>query len=302
MPAPAIVMTTNSIQAEPLGGTPFAIRLEAVRKSFALPNGESFHAVQALSLDIAQGDVFGLIGKSGAGKSTLLRLINLLERPDAGRVWVGGRDLMTLSRSELRDMRQNIGMIFQQFNLLQNASVFDNVAFPLKIHGGRSRAEIKARVDECLALVGLTDKAHSYPAQLSGGQKQRVAIARALAPRPQVLLCDEPTSALDRETTRSLLETLRDINRQIGVTIVIVTHELSVVEVLCRQVAILEGGRLVEQFVVDSSTAQRKTVLGQELDALVRRRERDVREAGEASAAVSFQSQAALDRSEASHV
>ena len=253
------------------------IRLQSVQKSFALPNGEVFDAVQSLSLDIQQGDVFGLIGKSGAGKSTLLRLINLLERPDAGKVLVGGRDLTTLSRRELRDTRQNIGMIFQQFNLLQNATVFDNVAFPLKIHGRHSKAEIDARVRECLALVGLAEKIDTYPAQLSGGQKQRVAIARALAPRPQVLLCDEPTSALDSETTRSLLETLREINQKIGVTIVIVTHELSVVEVLCRNVAILEKGRLVEQFAVDAPSEERKTALGREIDELVRRREREAR-------------------------
>jgi len=259
------------------------IRLDSVQKSFALPNGEVFDAVRSVSLDIAQGDVFGLIGTSGAGKSTLLRLINLLERPDAGRVLVGGRDLTQLSRSELRDTRQNIGMVFQQFNLLQNASVFDNVAFPLKIHGKHSRTEIDARVRECLALVGLAEKIDNYPAQLSGGQKQRVAIARALAPRPQVLLCDEPTSALDTETTRALLQTLRDINQKIGVTIVIVTHELSVVELLCRQVAIMEHGRVVEQFAVDSaSAAPRVSALGRELDALVRRRERDQREAREA--------------------
>jgi D-methionine transport system ATP-binding protein len=260
------------------------IRLESVQKSFSLPNGDVFDAVRSLSLDIFDGDVFGLIGKSGAGKSTLLRLINLLERPDAGRVFVGGRDLTTLSRSELRDTRQNIGMIFQQFNLIQNATVFDNVAFPLKIHGRHSRAEIDARVRECLALVGLDEKIDTYPAQLSGGQKQRVAIARALAPRPQVLLCDEPTSALDSETTRALLETLRDINQKIGVTIVIVTHELSVVEVLCRQVAILEGGRLIEQFAIDAPPTERLTALGREIDVLVQRRARDMREAAEALA------------------
>ncbi|MDI3380054.1 methionine ABC transporter ATP-binding protein [Xenophilus aerolatus] len=251
------------------------IRLEAVQKSFQLPNGERFDAVRSVSLDIAEGDVFGLIGKSGAGKSTLLRLINLLERPDAGRVFVAGRDLTTLSRRELRETRQNIGMIFQQFNLLQNATVFDNVAFPLRIHGRHSRADIDARVRECLALVGLDEKIDSYPAQLSGGQKQRVAIARALAPRPQVLLCDEPTSALDAETTRSLLETLRDINHKIGVTIVIVTHELPVVELLCRHVAVLEQGQLIEQFAVAAQNDGRASVLGRELDALVRRRERD---------------------------
>ena len=270
-------MTSSSL-AEPQTRPPL-IRLESVQKSFTLPGGAVFDAVRSLSLDIHEGDVFGLIGKSGAGKSTLLRLINLLERPDAGKVLVGGRDLTTLSRRELRDTRQNIGMIFQQFNLIQNATVFDNVAFPLKIHGRHPRAEIEARVRECLALVGLGEKIHSYPAQLSGGQKQRVAIARALAPRPQVLLCDEPTSALDSETTRALLETLRDINLKLGVTIVIVTHELSVVEALCRHVAILEGGELIEQFAVDAPAADRRTVLGREIDALVRRRERDAREA-----------------------
>jgi len=275
---------TSTSQAEPQLRPPL-IRLESVQKSFKLPDGQTFDAVRSLSLDIHEGDVFGLIGKSGAGKSTLLRLINLLERPDAGKVLVGGRDLTTLSRRELRDTRQNIGMIFQQFNLIQNATVFDNVAFPLKIHGRHSRAEIQARVRECLDLVGLGEKIDSYPAQLSGGQKQRVAIARALAPRPQVLLCDEPTSALDSETTRSLLETLRDINLKLGVTIVIVTHELSVVEVLCRQVAILEQGRLVEQFEVDAPATERATALGREIDALVRRRERDAREALEAATA-----------------
>ncbi|MES1163807.1 MAG: ATP-binding cassette domain-containing protein [Rhizobacter sp.] len=278
-------MTSSSpAEAQP---RPPLIRLESVQKSFTLPDGAVFDAVRSLSLDIHEGDVFGLIGKSGAGKSTLLRLINLLERPDAGKVLVGGRDLTTLSRRELRDTRQNIGMIFQQFNLIQNATVFDNVAFPLKIHGRHSRAEIEARVRECLELVGLGEKIHSYPAQLSGGQKQRVAIARALAPRPQVLLCDEPTSALDSETTRALLETLRDINQKLGVTIVIVTHELSVVEVLCRQVAILEQGRLVEQFEVDAPPTERVTALGREIDALVRRRERDAREALEARHAAS---------------
>ncbi|RYF70999.1 MAG: ATP-binding cassette domain-containing protein, partial [Comamonadaceae bacterium] len=214
--------------AQPPGTAPDpVIRLQAVQKTYQLPNGQRFDAVRSVSLDIAPGDVFGLIGKSGAGKSTLLRLINLLERPDAGQVLVGGRDLTALSRKELRETRQNIGMIFQQFNLLQNATVFENVAFPLRIHGHNAKAEIDARVRECLAIVGLEDKIHSYPAQLSGGQKQRVAIARALSPRPQVLLCDEPTSALDSETTQSILETLREINHKLGVTIVIVTHELS---------------------------------------------------------------------------
>src|SRR3989475_495747 len=203
------------------------IRLRDLQKKFVTADGKHFDAVRSVSLDIGQGTVFGLIGKSGAGKSTLLRLINLLERPDSGEVVVAGQRLTDLGRRALREARQNIGMIFQQFNLLQNATVFENVAFPLRIHGGHSRAQIEQRVRECLDIVGLTDKAASHPAQLSGGQKQRVAIARALAPRPQVLLCDEPTSALDSETTRSILATLADINSRLGVTIVIVTHELA---------------------------------------------------------------------------
>ncbi len=249
------------------------IELRAVQKSFTLPDGLHFDAVHPLSLSIARGDIFGLVGKSGAGKSTLLRLINLLERPDAGSVRVAGRELTTLGRRELRDARQNIGMIFQQFNLLQNATVYDNVAFPLRIHGHHGRAEIDARVRECLALVGLSDKLASYPARLSGGQKQRVAIARAQAPRPDVLLCDEPTSALDSETTRALLQTLREINRELGVTIVIVTHELAVVDQLCSHVAVLEHGRLIEQFAVDGPARERQSALGRELAELVEERQ-----------------------------
>lgn len=166
----------------------------------------------------------------------------------------------------MRKARQNLGMIFQQFNLLQNATVYENVAFPLTLHGKFGRKELKARVDECLALVGLSDKHAHYPAQLSGGQKQRVAIARALAPRPQVMLCDEPTSALDAETTRTVLDTLRDINEKLGVTIVIVTHELSVVQALCTRVAVLEHGELVEQFAIGDESGERVSALGRELD------------------------------------
>jgi D-methionine transport system ATP-binding protein len=251
--------TSAPALAEPL------IRLDGVSKSFRLPNGDTLAAVRPTSLDIAAGDVFGLVGRSGAGKSTLLRLINLLEQPDAGRVFVGGRELTALSRPALREARQGIGMIFQQFHLLQNATVADNVAFPLRIHGRRSRAAIDARVRECLALVGIADKIHSHPAQLSGGQKQRVAIARALASEPAVLLCDEPTSALDAETTSELLATLRDINAQLGVTVVIVTHELSVVNALCKQVAVVEDGRIAERFSVNAPATLPRTGLGREL-------------------------------------
>ncbi|SHH62299.1 D-methionine transport system ATP-binding protein [Massilia sp. CF038] len=234
-------------------------------KTFALPRGGRFDAVRDVSLDVHEGDIFGLIGTSGAGKSTLLRLINLLERPDSGSVTVAGKELTQLSKRELREARQNIGMIFQQFNLLQNASVYENVAFPLRIHGTLNAPRLDARVRECLDLVGMADKADNYPAQLSGGQKQRAAIARALASRPAVLLCDEPTSALDAQTTRALLDTLRDINDRLGVTIVIVSHELSVLGAICNRVAVIEEGKLAEEFDLADTSAPRKTALGREL-------------------------------------
>ena len=244
------------------------IRIDHASKSFILPDGSRFDAVRDVSLHVRQGDIYGLIGKSGAGKSTLLRLFNLLERPDTGAITVAGRELTALSKRDLRDARRNIGMIFQQFNLLQNATVFDNVAFPLRIHGGQTPAQITARVNQCLELVELQGKTHSYPAQLSGGQKQRVAIARALATAPAVLLCDEPTSALDAETTRALLATLRDINRRLDVTIVIVSHELSVLAEICNRVAVIEDGALAEEFALDATqSAPRKTALGRELAA-----------------------------------
>ena len=247
---------------------PAAIRLEGVSKSYRLPNGTAFDAVKAVSLEVPRGDIFGLIGTSGAGKATLLRLVNRLEPPDAGRVFVGEREITALGKKELRVARQSMGMIFQHFNLLQNATVFDNVAFPLRIHGDRSPFDVFRRVRECLELVGLLDKIDCHPAQLSGGQKQRVAIARALAPRPEVLLCDEPTSALDSETTRSVLDTLRDVNCRLGVTILIVTHELAVVQALCRSVAVMEDGVIAEQFAVHDAARNFEphcTALGREL-------------------------------------
>jgi D-methionine transport system ATP-binding protein len=269
-------MTSLSIPAPDVVGAPErptpanegAIRIEGVSKSFMLPGGQRFQAVKSVSLEVPKGEIFGLIGTSGAGKSTLLRLVNRLEHPDAGRVFVGGREITALAKKELRVARQSMGMIFQQFNLLQNATVFDNVAFPLRIHGDQSSGDILRRVRECLELVGLLDKADSHPAQLSGGQKQRVAIARALAPRPEVLLCDEPTSALDSETTRSVLDTLRDVNRRLGVTVLIVTHELAVVRALCHRVAVMEGGEIAEQFAVNdvqASHERHRTALGREL-------------------------------------
>src|SRR5690606_1336748 len=260
------IQTLDTRAAQPL------LRLENVAKSFVLPDGKPLHAVRDVSLQVRRGDVLGLVGKSGAGKSTLLRTMNLLERPDSGTVTIDGLELTSLDKRRLRVARQSIGMIFQQFNLLQNATVFDNVAFPLRIHRGHAKAEVAERVRECLEIVGLVDKSQSYPAQLSGGQKQRVAIARALAPRPAVLLCDEPTSALDSETTRSVLDTLRAINESLGVTIVIVTHELPAVRRLCRHVAVSDDGGLAEQFIVAESGVGRQTLVGREPARLVEAR------------------------------
>ena len=241
------------------------IRLTHASKAFALPEGGRFDAVRDISLDILPGEIFGLVGRSGAGKSTLLRMMNLLERPDAGMVSVAGQELTALNPRDLREARRRIGMIYQHFNLLANATVFENVAFPLRIHGALNAPRLKARVTECLALVGLLDKAGSYPSRLTGGQKQRVAIARALASYPAVLLCDEPTSALDPDTTRSLLATLRDINARLGVTIVIVSHELQALGSLCHRAAVIEDGRLAELFDLGDHSVPRTTSLGREL-------------------------------------
>ncbi|XXF77032.1 ATP-binding cassette domain-containing protein [Myxococcaceae bacterium GXIMD 01537] len=203
-------------------------------------------ALDGVSLRVAPGEVFGVLGQSGAGKSTLIRCVNLLERPTAGEVRVDGRDMMALDAGALREARQGIGMIFQHFNLFSSQTVAGNVAYPLEV-AGWPRERIRERVEELLALVGLSDKAHARPAQLSGGQKQRVGIARALAPRPRVLLSDEATSALDPETTRSVLGLLRDINRRLGLTVLLITHQMEVVKSICDSVAVLERGRLVEQ-------------------------------------------------------
>jgi D-methionine transport system ATP-binding protein len=221
------------------------IHLQSVSKRFRTPDGAWFNAVDDTTLSVSAGEIFGLIGFSGAGKSTLLRLINLLERPDSGSVIVDGQDLTALPAKALRQARQNIGMVFQQFNLLANRTVAQNVAFPLEI-AGMSRSDIDVRVRECLEIVQLSDRADHYPAQLSGGQKQRVGIARALAPRPHVILADEPTSALDPRTTQSILDCLREINQRFGVTVVIVTHEMGVVRSICHRAALLDAGRVVE--------------------------------------------------------
>ena len=208
-------------------------------------------ALDGVSLTVTRGEIFGVIGPSGAGKSTLIRLINALERPTAGRIEIEGIDVGTLSPVKLRALRRRIGMIFQNFGLLSSRTVADNVAFPLKL-AGIHRAERDARVSALLDRVGLSDHAKKYPAQLSGGQKQRVGIARALATDPDVLLCDEATSALDPEATRSVLALLRQLNQDLGLTIVLITHEMDVVRAVCDRVAVLDAGKVVESGTVDS--------------------------------------------------
>jgi D-methionine transport system ATP-binding protein len=196
-------------------------------------------------VSIEAGEVYGFIGYSGAGKSTLLRCINLLEKPDSGNVVVDGEDFTLLSKKELLKRRQKIGMIFQHYNLLQNASVFENVAFPLEI-AGVPKAERREKVLKSLEIVDLSEKANDYPAKLSGGQKQRVAIARAIVTEPKILLCDEPTSALDPQTTRSVLEYLKRVNKKFGITVVIVTHEMEAAREICDRVSVMENGKVIE--------------------------------------------------------
>ncbi|MDR7871366.1 MAG: ATP-binding cassette domain-containing protein [Tissierellaceae bacterium] len=220
------------------------IQLIDVSKSF-ISDKDSVHAVKDVNLTINNGEIFGVIGYSGAGKSTLVRCINLLERPTKGQVLIDGVDLLQLKEKDLRSYRQKIGMIFQQFNLLASRTVFDNVAFPLR-YRGISKEKIKDRVLYLLDLVGISDKVDAYPSQLSGGQKQRVAIARALATEPSILLCDEATSALDPQTTKSILKLLKDVNKKLGITIVIITHEMNVIKEICDRVAVMEGGNVVE--------------------------------------------------------
>lgn len=238
------------------------ITIDNVTKRFQTQDGNWFTAVEPTSLSIQQGEIFGLMGYSGAGKSTLLRLINLLERPDSGTVTIDGKELTSLSNHDLRHARQNIGMIFQQFNLMANRTVAQNIAFALEI-AGWEKAAIMPRVMECLEIVDLVNRANHYPAQLSGGQKQRAGIARALAPKPHVMLADEPTSALDPATTKSVLACLKDINEKFNVTIVIVTHEMSVIRKLCNRVALLDKGRLLEVADVHSGQIHATTPIGQ---------------------------------------
>ena len=221
------------------------IQLRNVHKSFTVKD-KVIPALSGIDLSIVRGEIFGVIGHSGAGKSTLIRLINLLERPTEGAITVDGEEILKYDTLALQSFRRNIGMIFQHFNLLSSKTVAQNVSFPIWIAGERDAVKIDARVDEMLALVGLSRHKHKYPKQLSGGEKQRVGIARALANLPKILLCDEATSALDPQTTRSILQLLREINESLRLTIVLITHEMDVIRTVCDRVAVIDGGKIVE--------------------------------------------------------
>lgn len=221
------------------------IEIKNLSKSFKTSDG-SVDALKNVSITIPDGDIYGIIGMSGAGKSTLVRCINMLERPTEGTATIDGRDIGKLSMPELREVRRSVTMIFQGFNLLMQRTCLKNVCFPLEL-AGIKKAEARKRAQELLEIVGLPDKANSYPAQLSGGQQQRIAIARALATAPKVLLCDEATSALDPKTTHSILDLIRDINKKLGITVIIITHQMSVIEEICNHVAILDNGIVVEK-------------------------------------------------------
>lgn len=222
------------------------IKLENIHKVYQLDKNHSLHALKGINLTINKGEIFGVIGLSGAGKSTLIRIINMLETPTEGRVIIDGEDITDYKEVQLRKVRQSIGMIFQQFNLLSSMTVSQNVAFPLELNPQNDKKTIKAKVKELLEMVGLGDKADVYPAQLSGGQKQRVGIARALATNPKILLCDEATSALDPKTTSSILKLLQDLKKKLNLTIVIITHQLEVIKECCDRVAVIDGGLISE--------------------------------------------------------
>ena len=240
-----------------------SILIQDVSKTFETKDG-SVQALNHVSLSIETGDIYGIIGMSGAGKSTLVRCMNFLEVPSEGKVLIDGKSLSEFSPKELRKEREKIGMIFQHFNLLMQKNVLENVCVPLYIQG-KKKAEARAKALELLEIVGLADRAKAYPAQLSGGQKQRVAIARALASDPQILLCDEATSALDPQTTSSILELLQDINQKFGITIVIITHQMSVVREICTHVAIMKDGEVKEQGLVEEIFSHPKSQVAKEL-------------------------------------
>ena len=233
--------------------------IEIVNLSKSFGNGDgAVHALKNINLNIDDGDIYGIIGMSGAGKSTLVRCINMLERPTEGSVIIDGVDIGTLSSAELRKKRSEITMIFQSFNLLMQRNCIDNICFPMEL-AGINKKEARERAMELLEMVGLPEKASAYPSQLSGGQKQRIAIARALATNPRVLLCDEATSALDPNTTNSILELIKDINRKLGITVIVITHQMSVVQEICNRVAILDDGEVVEEGLVGNIFASPKS-------------------------------------------
>ena len=239
------------------------IKLVNVCKTF-YSDGKEFDAVKNVSLEIEKGEIFGIIGLSGAGKSTLIRCMNRLETPTSGDIIIDGESVLAMNEKQLRGLRKKVTMIFQQFNLLMQKTVAKNVRYPLEL-AGVPKAKANQRVKELLEIVGLSDKADNYPGQLSGGQKQRVAIARALALDPEVLLCDEATSALDPMTTQSILSLLQDINRRLGITVVIITHEMAVIRQICTNVAILDGGTVAEQGSVDEVFTHTKSEAGRRL-------------------------------------
>jgi D-methionine transport system ATP-binding protein len=239
------------------------IELKHISKVFPTADGE-LKALTDVNLTIADGDVYGIVGMSGAGKSTLVRCINLLERPTQGQVVIDGQDLCAMSAKQLMEQRRSISMIFQQFNLLMQRSCLKNICFPMEIAGVKA-ADAKKKALELLDIVGLPDKADAYPAQLSGGQKQRIAIARALASDPKILLCDEATSALDPKTTRDILRLVKDINRRLGITVVVITHEMAVVEEICNRVAILDHGVVQETGTVEEVFSNPKSEAGRRL-------------------------------------
>jgi len=239
------------------------IKIESLGKTFTTMSGE-VKALDCVSLDIQRGEIFGIIGLSGAGKSTLVRCINFLERPTSGTVYIDGQDLSLLSPQELGKTRRNMGMIFQQFNLLMQRTALDNVCFPLEL-SGLSKRKARKKAKELMERVGLSDRLYSYPAQLSGGQKQRVAIARALATDPKILLCDEATSALDPTTTDSILQLLQELNREMGITVVIITHEMSVIERVCNKVAIIDESNISEVGAVSEIFSNPKSIAAKRL-------------------------------------
>ena len=239
------------------------IEIKNLSKTFKTADG-SLDALKNVSLTINDGDIYGIIGMSGAGKSTLVRCINMLERPTVGQILIDGGDMGSLSSKQLRDARRNITMIFQGFNLLMQRNCLKNICFPLELEGMK-KEDAKKRALELLEIVGLPDKAKAYPAQLSGGQQQRIAIARALATNPKVLLCDEATSALDPNTTHSILNLIRDINKKLGITVIIITHQMSVVEETCNRVAILDNGTVVEQGEVSTVFAHPQSAAAKRL-------------------------------------